>query len=134
MLAKAFGAAARLSGERLIAGFGAGWIKEEFDVVGVPYQAQGARLYELIEVTQKLWSGQMVEHHGRFYDIPSVQMSPAPTSPIPMFVGGHGGRRAAGELQAVAWQEEACGLAASWATLSRSGDLRARTVCATSQI
>lgn len=34
-------------------------------------------------------SGKMVDHQGEFYNFPSVQMSPAPTSPLPIYVGGH---------------------------------------------
>jgi alkanesulfonate monooxygenase SsuD/methylene tetrahydromethanopterin reductase-like flavin-dependent oxidoreductase (luciferase family) len=37
---------------------------------------------------RKLWRGGMVEHHGRFYDFPRLQMSPAPRAPIPIVIGG----------------------------------------------
>jgi alkanesulfonate monooxygenase SsuD/methylene tetrahydromethanopterin reductase-like flavin-dependent oxidoreductase (luciferase family) len=77
-LAKSLGTAARLSGERVIAGFGAGWMREEFDLVGEAFERRGARMDEMIEVLRKLWTGEMIEHHGEFYDLPGVQMSPPP--------------------------------------------------------
>lgn len=77
-----------LSGNRFILGVGAGWMKEEFDIYGVPFARRGKRMDEAIEVIRKLWRGEMVEHHGEFYDFPRIILSPAPTSPPPIYVGG----------------------------------------------
>ena len=88
-LAKAMSTAARFSGDRVIGGFGAGWMREEFALVGAPFEARGARMDELIEVMRRLWTGRMVDFHGRFYDFPPVQMTPPPLRPIPIYVGGH---------------------------------------------
>jgi len=87
-----------LSGGRFVLGVGAGWMKEEFDQLGVDFHTRGARLDESIAVLRKVWQGGMVEHHGRFFDIPRLQMSPAPARPVPIYVGGASGfalRRAA---------------------------------------
>ena len=88
-LAKALSTAARMSGDRVVGGFGAGWMQEEFDLVGEPFAARGARLDEMIEVMRRLWTGDMVEHRGPFYSHPAMQMSPAPARPIPLYFGGH---------------------------------------------
>ena len=88
-LAKSLGTAARLSGGRVIGGFGAGWMREEFDLVGEKFDRRGARMDEMIEVLKKLWTGEMVDHHGEFYDLPGVQMSPAPLTQVPIYIGGH---------------------------------------------
>jgi alkanesulfonate monooxygenase SsuD/methylene tetrahydromethanopterin reductase-like flavin-dependent oxidoreductase (luciferase family) len=88
-LAKALGTAARLSGGRVIGGFGTGWMKEEFDIVGVPFEQRGARTDELLEMLRLLWTGEMVSFKGRHFELPAVQMSPAPTKPIPILIGGH---------------------------------------------
>ena len=88
-LAKSLGTAARLSGERVIGGFGAGWMREEFDLVGEAFERRGARMDEMIEVLRKLWTGEMVDHHGEFYDLPGVQMSPPPRRQVPIYIGGH---------------------------------------------
>jgi probable F420-dependent oxidoreductase len=77
-----------LSGGRFVLGAGAGWMKEEFDQLGVDFHTRGARFDESIAVLRKLWTPGMVEHHGRFFDIPRIQMSPAPSRSVPIYVGG----------------------------------------------
>lgn len=86
--AKSVGTAAVLSGGRVALGIGAGWMREEFDLVGQAFARRGARMEEQVEVLHKLWAGGMVEHHGEFHDFEPVQMSPAPPGPIPVWVGG----------------------------------------------
>jgi probable F420-dependent oxidoreductase len=87
-VAKAVGTAAVLSGGRVTLGVGVGWMREEFALLEQPFEQRGPRTDEMIEVMRKLWRGGMVEHHGRFYDFPRLQMSPAPPGPIPILVGG----------------------------------------------
>ncbi len=87
-LARVTGTVSVLSGGRVSLGAGAGWIKEEFDVLGVDFRKRGRRFDEGIEVLRKLWSGGMVEHHGEQFDFPPIQMSPAPAAPVPVWIGG----------------------------------------------
>ena len=87
-VAKTVGTAALLSGGRVALGCGAGWIREEFDALEVAFETRGARMSEMIEVMRKAWSGKMVEHRGRFFDLGPLQMSPAPAAPPPIYVGG----------------------------------------------
>ena len=42
----------------------------------------------MIEVLRLLWIGEVVEHHGAHYDLPPLEMLPAPTKPVPIIVGG----------------------------------------------
>jgi probable F420-dependent oxidoreductase len=77
-----------LSGDRFVLGVGAGWMREEFDIYGVPFAGRGRRMDECIEVIRKLWTGERVEHHGECFDFPRVQLSPVPTEPPPIYVGG----------------------------------------------
>jgi probable F420-dependent oxidoreductase len=86
-VAKTVGTAALLSGGRVALGVGMGWMEEEFALMEQPFRNRGARADEMIEVMRKLWTGQMVEHHGKFYDFEPLQMSP-PAPPIPIYVGG----------------------------------------------
>ena len=87
-VAKATSSVATFCGGRIALGAGAGWMKDEFDVLGVDFHTRGRRFDECIEVLRKLWSGAMVEHQGRFFQFPRVQMRPAPPAPIPIYVGG----------------------------------------------
>lgn len=99
IVAKAVGTAAVLSGGRARLGVGAGWMREEFDLLGESFARRGARMEEQIEVLRTLWRGGMVEHHGELYDFEPLAMAPAPDEPVPILVGGHSEhalRRAAG--------------------------------------
>jgi probable F420-dependent oxidoreductase len=88
LVAKAVGTAAVLSGDRVALGIGAGWMKDEFELMQQPFEKRGARMDEMIAVMRLLWSGGMVEHHGRFYDFDRLEMSPVPKAEIPVYVGG----------------------------------------------
>jgi probable F420-dependent oxidoreductase len=87
-VAKATGSVAYFANDRIVLGAGAGWMKEEFDALGVDFKTRGRRYDECIEVIRKLHSGKMVEHHGEFFDFPNVQMTPAPRKPVPIYIGG----------------------------------------------
>jgi probable F420-dependent oxidoreductase len=87
-VAKATGTLGVLSNNRFALGAGAGWMREEFDIMGVDFKTRGKRFDESIEVCRKLWKGGMVEHHGEFFDFPGLQMSPAPTESVPIWIGG----------------------------------------------
>lgn len=88
LAAKTIATAAVMSGDRLTVGVGAGWMREEFGTVGQPFVGRGRRMVEAVDVMQTLWRGGMVEHHGEFYDIGPLQMSPAPRAPVPIYGGG----------------------------------------------
>ncbi|MET0904320.1 MAG: TIGR03619 family F420-dependent LLM class oxidoreductase [Acidimicrobiales bacterium] len=87
-VAKQVATAAALSGGRVELGIGMGWMEEEFDAMGVPFSKRGQRADEMLEVLRKLWTGEVVEHHGEFFDVPPLEMLPAPTAPIGIHVGG----------------------------------------------
>ena len=87
-LAKTLGTLGLVSSGRVTLGAGAGWIREEFDSLGVPFERRGARMTEMVEVMRKLWTGEMVEHRGEHFDLPAMQMTPAPAAPIPIYFGG----------------------------------------------
>ncbi len=74
--------------DRFALGVGAGWMREEFETMGVDFKTRGKRLNEMIEVLHKLWSGEMVEHHGEIFDFPELLMNPVPKKRVPIWVGG----------------------------------------------
>jgi probable F420-dependent oxidoreductase len=87
-VAKSLGTAAVHSQNRVVLGVGAGWMKDEFDVLGRTFERRGDRIDEQVEVLRKLLSGQVVEHAGPHYPFPRLQMQPAPTRPVPIWMGG----------------------------------------------
>jgi probable F420-dependent oxidoreductase len=88
LAAKAIATAAALSGDRVALGVGVGWMQEEFALAGQEFHTRGRRTDEAIEVMRKLWSGEYVEHRGRFYEFARVRMLPAPAAPLPIYGGG----------------------------------------------
>ncbi len=87
-VAKALATVASLFEARVGLGAGAGWMKEEFEALGIDFHTRGKRFDESIEVLRKLWSGEMVEHHGRFFEFPRAKICPVPKRPIPIYIGG----------------------------------------------
>lgn len=87
-VAKAVATASALSGGRVALGVGMGWCEEEFDLLGEPFRKRGARADEMLELLAELWTGRWVEHHGEFYDVPRLEMTPAPPATVPVYVGG----------------------------------------------
>jgi len=88
VVAKAVGTLAGLSSGRVDLGIGVGWMREEFELLGQEFRNRGRRTDEMIEVMRKLWTGEPVEHHGRFYDFAPLRMVPPPPRPVPILVGG----------------------------------------------
>lgn len=99
-IAKFIGSAAVFTKNRAVLGVGAGWMKDEFDVLGRGFEKRGARMDEQIEVIRKLLSGEVVEHKGEYFEFPAMQMQPAPTRPVPIWSGAQNqaALRRAGEL------------------------------------
>ncbi|HZB73105.1 MAG TPA: LLM class flavin-dependent oxidoreductase, partial [Nitrososphaeraceae archaeon] len=74
LLSKRFTALDILSDGRAIAGLGIGWSKDEYEVSGIPYKERGARADEYLEVLKKIWTNDVVEFKGRFYNIPASKI------------------------------------------------------------
>jgi probable F420-dependent oxidoreductase len=89
LTAKQAGSLAALTGNRLGLGVGTSPWPEDYELLGVPFAKRGKRMDECIEIVRGLTTGDYFEFHGEFYDIPKTKMSPAPTQPIPILVGGH---------------------------------------------
>jgi probable F420-dependent oxidoreductase len=89
-VAKLAASASIMAGGRFALGAGAGWMKEEFDVLGTDYHTRGKRMDEGIEVCRKAWTGKPVSHDGTYYQFPTVTVSPTPPGgKIPVWIGGH---------------------------------------------
>ena len=74
----------------MIFGVGAGWLKEEFDALQVPFERRGARTSDYIKVMQALWTMEKPLYEGEFYKLPACTQSPKPVQKPhpPIFFGG----------------------------------------------
>ncbi len=79
-----------LSDGRAITGLGIGWSKDEFEVSGIPYKNRGTRADEYLQVLKKIWTDDVVEFKGQFYNIPSSKIGPKPVQEPhpPVLLGG----------------------------------------------
>ncbi|WP_101759455.1 TIGR03619 family F420-dependent LLM class oxidoreductase [Oceanicoccus sp. KOV_DT_Chl] len=88
LVAKAISTAAVVSNNRVTPAIGVGWSKDEFELMQQDFHTRGKRANEMIEVMRLLWSGEMVEYHGQYYQFDKLEMNPAPTEYIPIWSGG----------------------------------------------
>jgi alkanesulfonate monooxygenase SsuD/methylene tetrahydromethanopterin reductase-like flavin-dependent oxidoreductase (luciferase family) len=89
LTAKQAGSLAAMFDNRLALGVGTSPWAEDYDLMNLPMARRGKRMDECIEIVRGLTSGGYFEFHGEFYDIPKTKMSPVPTRPIPILIGGH---------------------------------------------
>jgi len=87
-LARSLATCHKLSGGRIRIGCGAGWLREEFDAYGIPFDGRGARMDESVEILRKACAGGFFSHEGKNFRFPSVQITPTPT-PTPVIAGGN---------------------------------------------
>jgi len=89
-LGKRFATLDVLSDGRTIAGLGIGWSKDEYEVSGVPYKDKGTRADEFLQVLKKIWTDEIVEFKGQFYNIPASKIGPKPLQEPhpPILLGG----------------------------------------------
>jgi probable F420-dependent oxidoreductase len=79
-----------LTGNRFGLGVGTSPWREDYAVCDVPWAGRGRRIDESIDIIRGLGSGDFFEYHGEVYDVPSIKLSPVPTVPVPILIGGHG--------------------------------------------
>ena len=88
LVAKTVGSAAVLSDNRVALGVGVSWIPEEFEWLGSDFATRGARTDECVAVIRNALSGDMVGFTGDFYSHGPMMQSPAPSEPVPVYIGG----------------------------------------------
>jgi probable F420-dependent oxidoreductase len=87
-LARQAATAAVLTGGRLDLGVGAGWMREEFEALGIGFARRGQATDETLTVLRRLWTGEFIEHRGSSYAFEPIALHPVPPQPIPILVGG----------------------------------------------
>lgn len=88
LTAKAISTAAIVSQNRVTAAFGVGWSRDEFELMEQDFSTRGKRTDEMLEIMRLLWTGEMVEYQGKYYQFSAMEMNPAPSEPIPIWIGG----------------------------------------------
>ena len=90
-LAKRVATIDALSGGRVILGIGVGWMKEESEAVGVPFEDRGPRTDEYVAALRALWHGDVAAFGGRWVEFAGVRSRPQPVEAggVPIMVGGH---------------------------------------------
>ena len=81
-----------LSNGRVILGIGSGWLKEEFDSLGLDFHQRGARTDEAIKSLRALWSPEAASSfQGKHFSFGPVKCFPKPVQKdgVPIVIGGH---------------------------------------------
>jgi len=91
VLAKELATLDALSRGRMELGVGVGWLREEFEALGVPFEKRGARTDEYIDVLRRVWTEPETSYDGEFTRFAPVKSYPKPAREggIPIHIGGH---------------------------------------------
>jgi probable F420-dependent oxidoreductase len=90
LVAKQATSTAVLTGNRLVLGVGTSPWREDYEVLGVPWESRGRRMDEEVAVIRGLSVGGYFSFHGEIFSIPNIKLAPVPAEPIPILIGGHG--------------------------------------------
>jgi probable F420-dependent oxidoreductase len=87
--AKAWSTLDWLSGGRIEPMFGVGWLKEEFDLLGVPFESRGKMSDEYLAAMIELWTSEKPEFEGEFVNFKDIGFAPKPVQKhVPIWMGG----------------------------------------------
>jgi len=91
VLAKELTSVDVVSNGRLIFGLGIGYLKPEFDALGIPFDKKGARSMDYLHAMQAVWTQEKPIHHGEFVSFSGIQALPQPVQKPhpPVVIGGH---------------------------------------------
>lgn len=114
-VAKAVASLDRLSGGRAVLGVGSGYLKEEFEILGVPFEERGERTDEGLRAIVECWTAEEPRFEGRFYRMTDAKMGPKPLQRPrpPIWIGGN-------SMRAV---QRAVDLGDCWAPFDLGADL-----------
>jgi probable F420-dependent oxidoreductase len=88
-IAKRYGTLDKISNGRVILGVGVGTLKEEFDLIGAPFDDRGPRSDDALKALRASLSKRLPEYHGPFYDFEGLVVDPcAVQENVPIWVGG----------------------------------------------
>jgi probable F420-dependent oxidoreductase len=90
VLAKVVATLDWLSNGRVALGVGIGWLEEEFQAIGIPWERRAARTRDCIDAMRKLWGDEVSSHSGEFVKFEGVRSNPKPIrgANLPILFGG----------------------------------------------
>jgi alkanesulfonate monooxygenase SsuD/methylene tetrahydromethanopterin reductase-like flavin-dependent oxidoreductase (luciferase family) len=90
ILARRFATLDLLSEGKAIAGLGIGWSKDEYQASNIPFKDKGERANEFLQVLKRIWTDDVVEFKGKYYNIPASKIGPKPVQKPhpPIYMGG----------------------------------------------
>lgn len=89
LVAKQATSTAVLTGNRLVLGVGTSPWREDYEVLGVPWPGRGRRMDEAVAIVRGLSAGGYFSYQGEIFHLPPVKISPVPSEPLPILIGGH---------------------------------------------
>ena len=90
VLAKELATLDDMSGGRIELGVGVGWLREEFEAIGVPFERRGARADEYMTAMRALWAKDDASFKGQFVSFDGMSCNPKPgNGRVPFVIGGH---------------------------------------------
>lgn len=94
VLAKSVSSLDALSGGRVVLGVGSGWLKGEFEALGVDYARRGRMTDEYIEIMKELWTSDSPSYEGEYFSFTGIRFEPKPVRKPhpPVWVGGESRR------------------------------------------
>jgi len=80
-----------LSHGRVILGIGVGWLEEEFQALGIPFEERAGRTAEMVRAMRSLWKDEAEPFRGKYYRWEKLESHPKPIQKpgVPIVVGGH---------------------------------------------
>jgi len=87
-VAKSLATLDRMSGGRAILGVGVGWLREEFELMGLSFRERARRTEECVRAVRSLWAEEPSEFEGEYFRWAPVHAHPRPGGGIPIVFGG----------------------------------------------
>ena len=119
LLAKEISTLDLFSGGRFLFGIGAGWLREETQIMGGDFDHRWTQTRESILAMKELWTKPAAEFHGKYYDFPPVKSFPKPLQrPHPPVLLGGGAKNVLQRV--VAWGDGGCRIASRPSNCARA--------------
>ena len=89
VVAKQLSSLAFLSNNRFAFGVGISPWPDDFAACQIPWEKRGKRMDEMMDIVRGLMTGEFFSYDGEIFQIDSMQLTPVPSKPVPMLIGGH---------------------------------------------